>query len=177
MKRKTMRVKLLLLWAAMLVGCTPTLNWRQANVDASDVKVLLPCKPDQATRTVVLRAETKQTNANLSLQGCEAGQMQFTFGAIAVPPGLTTDEVLQAWRLASLAPLNASPKDVTSNDREIRGLKSHASSARVVTKQNQVQWLWFIHDNVIYQAAVYGAAKEPALAGAAETYFSGIELP
>jgi len=48
---------------------------------------------------------------------------------------------------------------------------------RVMTAAHQVQWAWFADGNTIYQAAVYGKAKEKELPEAAETYFSGIKLP
>jgi len=99
-----------ILWGAMsmaLIGCTPALNWRQVMVGSAGVTVMMPCKPDQATRAITLHVANKSETTHLQLQGCEAAGMQFTFGVMSVPSGLPAEEAIHAWRLASLASLNA----------------------------------------------------------------------
>jgi hypothetical protein len=98
---------------------------------------------------------------------------------MVVPQGLSADEAIHAWRLASVAALNATPSDAVSQDWSIKGASNPVVSARVhaVTDVYQVQWVWFAYGNKIYQAAVYGNAKDKGLPEAAETYFSGIKLP
>lgn len=182
MQAMTQHVTRLISWlalAAALGGCTPALNWRQVNVDTTGVTVLLPCKPDQATRTVALRVASQDVRTNLSLQGCEASNMQFTAGFMVVPPGLAIDEAMSAWRLANLAALDAEPNQALPVAWALKGAKAQAGSVRahVVTSAHQVQWAWFADGNKIYQAAVYGKATEKNLSDAAETYFSGIKLP
>jgi hypothetical protein len=96
MKRHLMRSILWFVLALTLVACTPALNWRQVSVDASDVMVLLPCKPDQATRTVALQVVNQDVEASLSLYGCEASQMQLTFGHMEAQQGLSAEESVRA---------------------------------------------------------------------------------
>ncbi|WP_310625630.1 hypothetical protein [Limnohabitans sp.] len=170
---------LLLALATTLYGCTPALNWRQVNTNASGLTVLLPCKPDHATRMVMMRVVSSDVETSLSLQGCEASNMQFTFGDMAVPLGLTTTEAIQAWRLASLAALHRPPTDAVPQSWAMSGppAQTLAVRANVVTEKIQVQRAWFAYGGKIYQAAVYGSAKEKGLSDAAETYFSGIKLP
>lgn len=165
--------------AFLLSACTPALNWRQVSVDTSGVVLLLPCKPDQATRTVTLRVADKNVDTHLSMHGCETSHLQFTLGRMAVPPGLSPDEAMQAWRSASLATIKAAPNEAVSQDGEMPGLSRQGQTARVyvATGEHQVQWLWFAYGNKIYQAAVYGHLKDKKLPEAAETYFSGIKLP
>ena len=179
MTRYVMRSILGLVLAFALVSCTPALNWRQVNANMSGVVVLMPCKPDQATRTVALRVAAKDVQTSLSLHGCEASNMQFTFGQMVVPSGLSVEEAIHAWRLASVAALNATPSDAVSQDWSIQGASNPAMSARAhaVTNVHQVQWVWFAFGSKIYQAAVYGNNKDKGLPEAAETYFSGIKLP
>ena len=168
-----------LAFAAALGGCTPALNWRQVNVDTTGVTVLLPCKPDHATRTVALRVASQDMGTNLSLHGCEASNMQFTVGVMLVPSGLPMDEAMAAWRLASLAALDAEPNQALPVAWPLKGAKLQTLPVRahVVTPTHQAQWAWFADGNKIYQAAVYGKATEKNLPDAAETYFSGIKLP
>jgi len=139
----------------------------------------MPCKPDQATRTVALRVAGKDVQTSLSLHGCEASNMQFTFGHMVVSPGLSADEAIHAWRLASVAALNATLSDAVSQDWSIKGASEGVLPARAhaVIGVHQVQWVWFAYGNKIYQAAVYGNTKDKGLPEAAETYFSGIKLP
>ena len=179
MTRYVMRSILGLVLAFALVSCTPALNWRQVNADTSGVAVLMPCKPDKATRNVALRVAAKDVQTSLSLHGCEASNMQFTFGQMVVPSGLSVEKAIHAWRLASVAALNATPSDAVSQDWSIQGASHPAVSARAhaVTDVHQVQWVWFAFGNKIYQAAVYGNNKDKGLPEAAETYFSGIKLP
>ncbi|BDU51915.1 hypothetical protein LINBF2_01500 [Limnohabitans sp. INBF002] len=176
--RATRSISLLAL-AAALGACTPALNWRQVSAGTSGVMWLMPCKPDQATRPVTLRVANQDVQISLLLQGCEASNMQFTFGQMVVPQGLTASDAMRAWRLASVAPLEAAPADVLVQTWAIQGARAQTppERAQVVTGTHQVQWVWFADGNKIYQAAVYGTAKDKGLPEAAETYFSGIKLP
>ena len=176
--RATRSISLLAL-AAALGACTPALNWRQVSAGTSGVMWLMPCKPDQATRPVTLRVVNQDVQTSLLLQGCEASNMQFTFGQMVVPQGLTAGDAIRAWRLASVAPLDAVPTDVLTQTWAIQGANAQTPPVRaqVLTGMHQVQWVWFADDNKIYQAAVYGKPKDKGLPEAAETYFSGIKLP
>src|SRR3954447_11373852 len=44
----------LVVTATVLAACSPTFNWREVPVGDADVVVLLPCKPDRATRQLPL---------------------------------------------------------------------------------------------------------------------------
>lgn len=179
MTRRVTRSISLLALAAGLGACAPALNWRQVSAGTSGVMWLMPCKPDQATRPVTLRVANQDVQTSLSLQGCEASNMQFTFGQMVVPQGLTASDAMRAWRLASVAALDAVPTDVLTQTWAIQGANAQTppERAHVVTGTHQVQWVWFADDNKIYQAAVYGKPKDKGLPEAAETYFSGIKLP
>jgi hypothetical protein len=47
----------------------------------------------------------------------------------------------------------------------------------VMTQSHRVQWVWFVRDGKVYQAAVYGNAKASKLDAVAEEYFAGVKLP
>jgi hypothetical protein len=161
-------------------GCTPALNWRQVATDDARVQLLLPCKPEQATRDVVLRVDAHNVSAALQLQGCEASELQFTFGRIALPDGMPASDALAAWRAASLAPLlGASANANVPETWALNGAQTEPAPVRmrVLTAQHQMQGVWFAHAGSIYQAAVYGQRKDKGLPEAAEAYFSGIQLP
>lgn len=81
-------------------------------------------------------------------------------------------EALAAWRLASMAPLHASLSNALPEIGQIKGVHAETPPVRtrVVTDQHQVQWVWFVHADKIYQAAVYDKPKDKGLSDAAETY-------
>ena len=161
------------------VACTPALNWREVRFESSDASVLMPCKPDQASRTIALQAHGQGVPASLQLFGCEAGDMQFTFGQISLPPGVSASDAIHAWQQASLAPLNAAPSDAVNDAFAVKGalLSPAPIRRRLKTNHHQVQWLWWARGDMVYQVAVYGNVKTKAFDDASEVYFSGIKLP
>lgn len=168
-----------LLSVAYLVACSPALNWRQLSIDSGRVQVLLPCKPDHASRDVTLRAVKQEMSVTLKLQGCEASGMQFTFGHMTVPDGMQSSAAMAAWRLASLAPLQGNGDLDQTVNWQLQGARVDPlpTRTRVVTSKHQAQFVWFAQGPNLYQAAVYGNYLDKDLPEAAETYFSGIKLP
>lgn len=163
----------------LAMGCTPALNWREVRWDGGGAWVLLPCKPDQASRAVTLNAQGQAIQAELQLQGCEAAGMQFTWGRLAVPAGMTPAEALAAWRVASLAPLAIASADAPTQAWRLAGATPTPQPVRtrVQTAQHRAQWVWFVLGDAVYQAAVYGEPQAVKLDEVAEVYFSGIQLP
>ena len=160
-------------------GCSPALNWRQLNVFAEQVQLLMPCKPDQASREVSLRVNNQDVPVNLQIQGCEASGMQFTVGQMPLPDGMPAMDAITAWRLASLAPLQLVDAKPTQIIWQLPGALDVPSPSRthVMSSKHQAQFVWFAHKNNVYQAAVYGNKQDKGLPDAAETYFSGVRLP
>ncbi len=167
-----------LVGVSSLLGCTPTLNWRQVQSSQNHVQVLMPCKPEQATRSVTLRVNSKDVSTQLHMQACEAGKMNFALAELAVPPTASTKELRDAWRLASLASIQADESQVVAGAGPIQGARAAATLVtRVINNTHQAQFVWFITDQTIYQAAVYAKPNDKAFAEAAETYMSGIQWP
>ena len=174
------KISALYLFSALsLLACSPALNWRQLSLDSGRVQVLLPCKPDQASRDVNLRADKQELSVTLQLQGCEASGMQFTFGHMTVPEGMQSSAAMAAWRLASLAPLQLGDDKGQQMKWQLLGARVDPppTRTRVMTNKHQAQFVWFAHGQNVYQAAVYGSNFDKGLPEAAETYFSGIKLP
>lgn len=164
--------------AATLVACTPELNWRMVSSSQNLAHVLMPCKPDKATRDVTLRVNETDVSTQLHMQACEASKMNFALAELTVPPNASTKEVRDAWRSASLASLQATESQAVSEPRLIKGNKpSQALMTRVKTNTHQAHFLWFITDQTIYQVAVYAKPNDKGFAEAAETYMSGVKWP
>lgn len=160
------------------VGCTPDLNWREIRSQQGTARVLMPCKPEQATRTVTLQANQKVVSTQLHLQACEAGRMQFALGELKIPLESKPETILESWRLASLAALKAQHSQSLTQPRQVnRNNQMPGLQTRVETDLHQAQWAWFVVGNTIYQFGVYGAPDDKKLNEIADIFFSGIEWP
>lgn len=161
------------------LGCTPALNWRDVRFDDGIVNVLMPCKPDTGQRDVTLKSGPRDVVASLQMRGCEASDMQFTLGQMTLPADITPAEAMAAWRLASLAPLGAAAAEVPEQTWTLRGADALPIPVQTVvkTESHHVQWVWFVRDGKVYQAAVYGKPQASKLGAVADEYFSGIKLP
>ncbi len=143
------------------------------------MQFLMPCKPEQATREVRLQVGGQEVPTTLRLQGCEASGLQFTFGQMTLPGAMTASEAVSAWHLASLATLDAAPNEVSTQVWQTKAvpLVPAPERTRVMTHKHQVQWVWLTDAHHIYQAGVYGKPNDKGLPEAADTFFSGIQMP
>ena len=138
----------------------------------------MPCKPDQATRTVDLQVNTQQVSTQLHMQACEAGKMHFALAELTVPKDASAHELQDAWRLASLASLEATEPQAVTQKALMKGATSaQALETRVLTPRHQAQFVWLITEQTIYQAAVYAKPNDKGFAAAADVYKSGIQWP
>jgi hypothetical protein len=177
--KKIWQIVVLTALVAAGVGCTPALNWREVRFEDGIVTALMPCKPDLGQREVTLKSGDRVVVASLQMRGCEASDLQFTLGQITLPVGITPDEALSAWRLASLAPLNISAQEAPAQTWALRGSDAMPKPVKtaITSQAHRVQWVWFVRDGRVYQAAVYGNAKAIKLDAIADEYFAGIKLP
>ena len=93
------KVVLGVLWAMLLMGCSPDLNWRQTGFEGSKLKADLPCKPDRTTREVPLGG----LPVNLQVAGCESGTAMVAVMSAALPPGADANALMLGWQQATLA--------------------------------------------------------------------------
>ena len=87
----------------LLNGCSPSLNWRTLSMGR--LTVLLPCKPDQAERNVVL---AKQTLA-MDMMGCQAEGAMFAISHVHAQDAQAVDTLLADWRASALAQMRSGP--------------------------------------------------------------------
>lgn len=154
------------------------MNWRMVSSSKNNAHVLMPCKTDKATRAVTLRVNEADISTQLHMQACEAGKMNFALAELSVPSNASTKELRDAWRLASLASLQATESQTVSEQRLVKvGNPSQALATRVKTNTHQAQFVWFITEQTIYQAAVYAKPNDKGFAEAADTFISGIQWP
>ncbi len=160
-----------------LTACNPALNWREVRFDDSPVRVMLPCKPDRAERSVTLG----DAPVTLRMMGCEAQGMQFTWSRLDLPLSAqaTAATVMRAWQGASLQALGADPGLATKAVAQpIKGARADVVPTRLSASGNasQAQWVWWLHAGQAYQLGVYGS-RQSATESALQTLLEGIQLP
>lgn len=160
---------------AGLASCSPALNWREVRHASAPMRVLMPCKPDVAERSIALREQT----AVLFMQACSAQGKDFSFAALSLPSGWQASEAIQAWQQASLASWGARADAVQARTMTVRMAGGDALPVQwaVDAPTRQVRSLWFAHGGWVYQTAVYAPMQDRSVEAAADTYFSGITAP
>lgn len=159
----------------LLSACNPALNWREVQPAGSELKAMLPCKPDQGSRRQRLGAQ----EIELRMLGCEAGGAMFTVTVAELGPGQAAAELQQQWQAQSLAAMQA--RAATS----VTWARSDASSALAPVRL-QAQGLrpdgrpvvaqlgWLSDGSRLIHLAIYADRIHDDMSA---TFFSGLARP
>ncbi len=167
------------LMLVLLVGCSPTFNWRETHwVQDVDLKVMLPCKPDEGSRPMNVVGQT----LTLHMMGCEAGGELFVVAMVDVKDTSHAVEVQRQWQLAMLGNMQATGDGVIlKQDFDFRGASGLPAPARIHAKGKRdngqslsAQAIWFARGVRLYHAAVYADKLD---AEATQTFFEGLHFP
>lgn len=136
----------------LMAACTPALNWRQ--VQLQELRAQLPCKPDQATRTVSLAGEA----VSLEMAGCQADGALFAVSRVETNDAAAAGRVMAAWKTQALAALKAT--DVKPASMRIPPWANahatlQASGKNPDGKPTQAQLTWLVREGRVYHLAVY----------------------
>ena len=107
-----------------LTACSPALNWREVRLEPSALVAMLPCKPDQGTRSVTLAGQ----NLSMHMMGCEADSATFAVSYADLPDATQAAAVQAQWQTAMLG-----------NMRATQNLQSPLNSKGVVGATGAVQ--------------------------------------
>lgn len=175
-------------FAAALGACTPALNWRDARFENAALTALLPCKPDRASKPVVMAGRP----VTLSMMGCEAGGAVFAVAMADAGDAAKAADLLANWRAAALANMQAAPAPGPGHPAGATGaatatpLKLPRASAApapvLVTARGRSpggqavmsQAAYFAQGSQVFQAVVYAEKVNPETS---EAFFSGLRLP
>jgi len=169
------RSLVLALCAVSLVACNPALNWREVHLQG--LVATLPCKPDQAQRTVQLAAQ----DVAIDMRGCEADGALFAISHVRLDSATRTDAARADWRQQTLAAMRA------ASVRELPfRLKPTAHAGvtpanHLLTAQGQrpdgsavaARLLWLDAGQDLYHVAVYANTLTDERV---EMLFSGLSL-
>lgn len=139
-----------LLLLAALTACSPSLNWRE--VQLGNLRALLPCKPDTASRPVLLGGQTLV----MDMAGCEAAGALYAISRVRAADATQAGALLQAWRqdsvakfkLRALHPVANSGNEQTSLDLVVDGQRADGSPL-------QARFKWLQAGADVYQIAAW----------------------
>ena len=187
---------LAVLAAALLSACSPTLNWRDARFEDAPLTALLPCKPDRASKPVVMAGQP----VTLAMMGCEAGGAMFAVAMAEAGDAGRVGDLLANWQAATLANIRAAPVGVaagaavaegtagdapipgatTATPLKIPGASTVPTPSRVTARGQSAdgkpvmsEAAYFAKGSQVFQAVVYAEKMNP---DASEAFFSGLRL-
>lgn len=178
------RARWFALMAALgLQACSPALNWRSVSVPEAALQAMLPCKPEQAARTV----ELVGTPLSMSMWGCDADGATFAVSYARLADPSLVGKALEHWQVATLARLGASaPLSGTAPAQPFvpPGALAIPQAVRTTIQGRSpdggaiaAQAAWFARavggEVLVYHAVVLSPKPQPVVA---DTFFAGLEL-
>lgn len=139
----------------LLQACAPQLNWRE--VPLGRLTTLLPCKPDNASRTVVLGADT----VTMEMAGCEAGGALFAISRVQGPDAEAAQRLISSLRKDSLANVGAQAIRPAANSGDAStSFDVQVDGRHPDGKPLQARFKWLLAGTEVYQIAAYADRLE-----------------
>ena len=157
----------------VLAACNPTFNWRDVRFENARLALLLPCKPDEAQRTVPIAGQPTEMN----LLSCDAGGVTFAVSMADVNDAGKTGAILAQWQAATLTNIKA-VSGVARGALKVPGLASGAVLVKATGQRANGQTVssqaaYFAQDSQVFQAVMYA---DKILPDVADTFFSGLKF-
>jgi hypothetical protein len=160
--------------AVFLAACSPTFNWREMRAEPTELKAMLPCKPDKASRQVPMAGR----QVDLQVLGCEAGGATFAIMFADIGDAGRSGEVLAQWKQATLSNMRA----VAGQERPFlppgaialpQSRQVVASGRRGDGSKVEGHAAYFARGSHVFQAVIYTDQLKPE---SAEPFFSGLKF-
>jgi hypothetical protein len=163
---------------AWLTACSPAFNWREVPLDGAPLRILLPCKPDRASRSLEMAGESVE----LTMTGCDAGGATFAASQVRLGAGASAGAALAQWRTAVLANMRA--RDIREQPFHPAGSLDLPQSVRLSAVGQRADGsavtsraAWFASASKdglwIFHAVIYAPAITPE---AEVAFFDGLKL-
>ncbi len=159
----------------LLPACSPAFNWRDVRPDQTGLRLLLPCKPDKAQRSVPLGGQPTE----LAMLGCDAGGATFALAVATVADASQSAAVQAGWQTATLLNMKASgparitPLKVPGASLQPPAVLVYASGQRADGQAVTSQAAYFAQGSQLFQAVIYAGKFEPEVA---ETFFASLQF-
>ena len=168
-----------------LAACSPEMNWRELRPAATGLQALMPCKPEEAVRSVPLDGGM----VDMHLSGCDAGEATFVIGWAAVPSA-RLGAVMGEWQDSTLSRAGIAAGPDAPNGRAFavagalpmpQSVRLHATGRSPDGKALPLDAAWFASAGTrlpetaptVFFAAIYGTPSDPEAAG---NFFSNLRL-
>lgn len=162
------------LGAALLVACSPTLDWRAVRVDGDALTALFPCRPDRRARPVPVAAST----VRMEMAACAAGDSTFAVSFFDVAGPAAVGPALEALRGSTVANIGAAAPSATPY--ALRGMTPSPFAGRIDAVGRRpdgtsirAHAVFFARGLRVYQASVVGAEPTP---DSVDTFIGGLKL-
>jgi hypothetical protein len=166
---------LILLAAAALAACSPTLDWREFVPEGSEINVTFPCRVDRHARSVVMAG----ASVRMEMLVCNAGDTTYAVSFFDVADPARVSATLAEWRATAVRNVQgAAPqqqpvqiKGMTPNDEAVRLSVTGRLPDGAAVREHAV---FFAHGLRVYSATVLGANPPQQ---AVDIFFSGLKFP
>jgi hypothetical protein len=170
------------LLALLIVGCSPTLDWREQLVPGTGLVTTFPCRPDRHARVLQLSGAP----VRMEMLVCPAGGATYAVGFLDVASPDEVPIALVALRVAFLGNVQAGGAAAGHPPPQALGLAIAGMTPSIEAGQWGVQGRrpdgtplsarggFFAHGLRIYQAVVVGSALP---ADAVDPFFGGLKFP
>lgn len=167
---------LVALLAALMAGCTPTHDWRDARLGDGELAALFPCRPDHHRRQVPLAGGQRWMN----LSSCQAGDATF---AVSMVDAERIDQVTPTYEglTRALSTNLGATQPAPGAQVRVSGASPHPlagpfdlAGRRGDGQVVQARVLMFSKGLHVYQATVLGPRLDSA---AVDTFFSSLRFP
>ena len=160
------------LGAALLAGCSPSLDWREHRVADGQVEALFPCRPESRVRLVLLAG----VKLEMHLESCTAGEANFALSHVNVGDPTRVEPVLRQLQAVFASNVGGTLAEV--GPAKVPGMTPNLLASRVrVTGAREdgsvitAESVFFVCGTVIYQATMLGGRID---AEAADTFFAAL---
>ena len=165
---------ILILGVAVLAACSPTLNWREVPLAGGELKALLPCKPDKASRKQSLATH----EVELAMVGCEAGGALYAVSVVDLPSPDRALAVQVQWQANLLENMHADSSSnsayvIKGGSPQFEPVRLTAAGRQPDGRAVQAQGVWFARGARLYHAVIYA---ERISADMSEPFFGGLEF-
>lgn len=143
-----------------MAACTPVLNWRQ--VPLQELRVMLPCKPDNGERSVLLAGERVQ----MQMVGCEVQGALLAISRVEVATAAQAKEVQANWQdqaLTTMRKQRMEPTPWKAPSWAQESVSLHVWGSSPDGSPLQARMLWLRRDARVYHLVVYAAEISPTL--------------
>ena len=166
-------VWLFLACLAILAGCTPSLDWRELNVEGSGVSALFPCRPENRVRQVSLAGMAVQ----MHLASCTASGSNFALSHLDAGDPVKAGLALE--QLQSLTAANMGGTSTVTGPCNVPGMTPSPLARRLAVKgvrgdgaAIEAEAIYFSRGSFVYQATLVGSHVDKE---AADTFFASLK--